>query len=77
MITLSSKKREVRILESGDSFGELALLDNGCKTTATVVAKSVCELSCIDKQQFWEILGKIKKKEVEDKLNFLQKIQLF
>jgi len=39
----------VRVLETGDSFGELALLDNLYKTTATVIAKTTCELSCLDR----------------------------
>jgi CRP-like cAMP-binding protein len=47
--TTQFEKREVRVLEEGDSFGELALLDNGYKTTATVFAKSVCELACLDR----------------------------
>lgn len=38
---------EVSRLGPGDSFGELALLESGVKTTATIIAKDYCELVCL------------------------------
>jgi CRP-like cAMP-binding protein len=42
---------KVNVLKSGDTFGELALL-NDSKTTATIVAKENCEFSCLNKNAY-------------------------
>lgn len=42
---------QVNVLKSGDTFGELALL-NDSKTTATIVAKENCEFSCLNKNAY-------------------------
>jgi len=44
---LSYKK--VAELRGGDTFGELALLSDSCKRTATVTALSDCHLGFIEK----------------------------
>lgn len=51
----------VRILSTGESFGEYSLLDAKYKTTATILTKSVCEFACLDRKQYWNILGRIKR----------------
>lgn len=48
--------KEVNILKSGASFGELALL-NDVKRTATIIAKEDCVFAVIDKQNYKSILG--------------------
>lgn len=48
---------EVRVLESGSSFGELALISNKPRA-ATVIAKEDTHLACLEKQDFDRILSK-------------------
>lgn len=55
------EKREVKVLTTGDTFGELALIDLRNRTTATIVTRQDCEFTCIDRKHYWEILGKIKR----------------
>ena len=47
---------EVRILESGAAFGELALMDSKPRA-ATIVCKEECYFAVLDKKPFKEILG--------------------
>ena len=57
---------------AGDTFGELSLIDSGSKTTATIVAKEECELACLDRNSYWEILGKIQQIELLEKISFIK-----
>jgi CRP-like cAMP-binding protein len=59
--SIQFERAEVKVLVQGESFGELSLLDFRNRTTATIVAKQVCEFSCLDRKQYWEILGRIKR----------------
>lgn len=68
------EEEEINVLQAGDSFGELALLDPDAKTIATVKAKDTTELACLDKEQFVKILGVINQAEMNDKMNFVRSI---
>ena len=47
---------EVKLLTAGDSFGELALLENKPRA-ATVICKENCHFATIEKQYFDQILS--------------------
>ncbi|CAD8061408.1 unnamed protein product [Paramecium sonneborni] len=66
--------QEIKTLEQGDSFGELALIKDNLKATATVTTKSDCEFGCLTRKQYIDILGKISKNLHHEKLVFLQTI---
>jgi CRP-like cAMP-binding protein len=41
---------EINVLNPGDTFGELSLLDSDSRTTANVDAKEDCEFACMDRK---------------------------
>lgn len=43
-VNILSNDQHVSTLSSGDYFGEVALVSDNCKTTATVVAKDYCDM---------------------------------
>lgn len=49
--------KEVNVLKAGNSFGELALLNDNAKRTATIIAKEDCILAIMEKHHFKTILG--------------------
>lgn len=63
---------EVNRLNPGDSFGELSLVESGAKTTATVITREPCEFACMDRDNYWEIMGKLRQDEIYDKINFMK-----
>jgi hypothetical protein len=68
---------EIKVLESGDSFGELALQDESSRTASCFAKGGDCELAYLEKRDFQQIVGDelIKKREL--KLNFLGTFQFF
>ncbi|XP_062267162.1 cGMP-dependent protein kinase 1 [Platichthys flesus] len=63
--------QELRTLTSGDVFGELAILYN-CKRTATVKAKTVVRLWCMERQTYRTIMTNKSKKKREQLMGFLK-----
>ncbi|XP_071398746.1 cGMP-dependent protein kinase 1, partial [Centroberyx affinis] len=63
--------RDLRTLTSGDVFGELAILYN-CKRTATVKAKTVVRLWCMERQTYRTIITNKSKKKREQLMGFLK-----
>ena len=49
--------KEVNILRAGNSFGELALLNDNAKRTATIICREDCVFAVMEKQHFKLILG--------------------
>ena len=47
---------EIKILGSGDSFGELALINNQARS-ATIISKLECKFAVLDKINFIKILS--------------------
>jgi len=47
---------EIKTLSAGESFGELALLDNK-KRAASIVCKENCDFAVLDKEDFKAILS--------------------
>ena len=44
------EKKEVKVLNIGETFGEISLIEEGSKTTAIVDTKEICEFACMDKK---------------------------
>lgn len=65
-----------KYLKDGDTFGELALIQNG-KRTATAVAIERSELFVLNGVTFREILKKINEIDLNEKLNLLKSNALF
>ncbi|KAL3831842.1 hypothetical protein ACJMK2_023541 [Sinanodonta woodiana] len=68
-------KTEV-ILKTGDSFGELALLQD-IRRTATISVRETCELLVVDKDTFARVCPNLFEKELEEKRDFLSHLELF
>nr|KAG5714351.1 hypothetical protein BaRGS_018568 [Batillaria attramentaria] len=64
------------ILGRGDSFGELALLQD-IRRTATISVRETCELLVVDKDVFAKVCPKIFEKELMEKQNFISRLPLF
>ncbi|XP_021943285.2 potassium/sodium hyperpolarization-activated cyclic nucleotide-gated channel 1 [Folsomia candida] len=67
-VNILSNDQHVSTLSSGDYFGEVALVSDNCKTTATVVAKDYCDMYRLERSDFFavfeghsEVLAQIKK----------------
>eukprot|EP00064_Thunnus_orientalis_P018487 superscaffoldBa00004279_g18586 len=63
--------RNLRTLTRGDVFGELAILYN-CKRTATVKAKTLVRLWCMERQTYRTIIANKSKKKREQLMGFLK-----
>ena len=61
----------VKVLGTGDEFGELALLNSESKAFATVITTMESEFACLDKINYVNILGKLKEQELLRKVEFL------
>ncbi|KAJ3606262.1 hypothetical protein NHX12_025782 [Muraenolepis orangiensis] len=70
-LVVTQAGRELRSLRCGDVFGELAILYN-CKRTATVRAKSVVRLWCMERLTYRTIMTNKSKKKREQLLGFLK-----
>ncbi|KAK3589034.1 hypothetical protein CHS0354_007982 [Potamilus streckersoni] len=68
-------KTEV-VLKTGDSFGELALLQD-IRRTATISVRETCELLVVDKDTFARVCPKLFEKELDEKRDFLSHLELF
>ncbi|KAM6915408.1 cGMP-dependent protein kinase 2 [Xenentodon cancila] len=63
--------QDLRTLSRGDVFGELAILYN-CKRTATVKAKTLVHLWCMERQTYRTIITNKSKKKREQLMGFLK-----
>ncbi|KAM6954618.1 cGMP-dependent protein kinase 1 [Aplochiton taeniatus] len=70
-LLVSQAGRDLRTLTCGDVFGELAILYN-CKRTATVKAKTVVRLWCMERNTYRTIVTNKSKKKREQLLGFLK-----
>lgn len=64
------------VLVRGDSFGELALLQD-IRRTATITCRETCEILVVDKETFAKVCPSIFQEELEEKEKFLSKLNLF
>jgi CRP-like cAMP-binding protein len=67
---------EVKILTTGDVFGELALL-NDKPRAATVTAKSKTLLGILSKESFHRLLAHHAERSINEKIDFLQSLPIF
>ena len=65
-----------KYLKDGDTFGELALIQNG-KRTATAITIEKCELFVLNGVTFREMLKKVNETDLNEKLNLLKSNALF
>ena len=65
-----------KYLKDGETFGELALIQNG-KRTATAVTIEKCEIFVLNGVTFREILKKINETDLNEKINLLKSNALF
>ncbi|KAK2883760.1 hypothetical protein Q8A67_017397 [Cirrhinus molitorella] len=70
-VKVTQAGRDLRTLNSGDVFGELAILYN-CKRTASVKAVTVVQLWCIERQTYRSIMTNKSKKKREQLMGFLK-----
>lgn len=64
--------------EAGDSFGELAIMDEKLKPRgATVIAKSSVVLATLDRKSYLELIGKHQRLEIEAKTDFMHAMSIF
>ncbi|KAI9199622.1 uncharacterized protein BJ171DRAFT_205291 [Polychytrium aggregatum] len=66
----------LNVLKTGDSFGELALLQN-VRRSATVITLMDTELLRVNKDDFLEVLRTESEKDLHEKVELLQSIPLF
>ncbi|XP_046583083.1 cyclic nucleotide-binding domain-containing protein 2-like [Haliotis rubra] len=64
------------VLTKGDSFGELALLQD-IRRTATIVVRETCELLVVEKNVFSHVCPRIFEIELEEKEQIMKKLHLF
>ena len=68
----------VATLQSGDTFGELALVGKGGELRqATVKAELDCHLLVIEKENYDRMLSDLHRNEMDEKSEFLRKVPIF
>lgn len=69
---------KINSLHAGQSFGELALLDDkNTRRTASVIAETTCNFLVLDKNNYRNILGFFENREVNKMIDFLCGTHLF
>jgi len=66
----------VKVLESGSSFGELALLNNKPRM-ASIKCETDSYLMYLDKNSFKSILGELEEEKLIKEMSFLSKFPFF
>ncbi|CAD8085891.1 unnamed protein product [Paramecium sonneborni] len=66
----------VRILNKGESFGELALLHKQPRL-ATIQCLNDCTFAVLDKQQFKHILQEEQQKQLDENIDYFSQIKIF
>ena len=74
---ISGQEVTVTKLFAGDSFGELALMMDMNRRSATVTTRDQCELLKVAKADYDFILKRVKAEELNEKVSFLGKIPIF
>ena len=67
---------EVAALGKGDSFGELALMQNKPRA-ATIGCTQDCHFAVLDKSDYLRILSKVHEQQLSQKIDFLQALPMF
>ena len=70
-------EERVATLYNGDSFGELALLQEGSVRSATVRAETDVEFLTISREDYNRILGAVTEEQLAEKINFLHALPAF
>ncbi|CAD8160515.1 unnamed protein product [Paramecium pentaurelia] len=71
-----SEMEAVRILNKGESFGELALLHKQPRL-ATIQCNTDCTFAVLDKQQFKHILQEEQQKQLDENIDYFSQIRIF
>ncbi|XP_072044800.1 uncharacterized protein [Amphiura filiformis] len=64
-------------LGPGSSFGELALIDEACLRTASIIANQLSDMIVIHRNLYNRMLKEAQKKDIEEKIDFINKHPLF
>jgi CRP-like cAMP-binding protein len=67
---------EVATLHTGQSFGDLCLLEDKTRA-ATIISKQKTRLLVLHKEEFTKILGRVQSDRLNEKINFFNDISLF
>ena len=67
----------VATLYGGDSFGELALLQEGNQRAASIVTRDDCEFLTIGRDDYNGILRDVSESAISEKVTFLKELSLF
>ena len=73
----TGENHEVAVLRNGDSFGELALMQEGNLRAASIIAKDDSEFLTIFRDDYSRILGAVSEHELADKVNLLRGLPAF
>ena len=73
----TGEDHEVAVLRNGDSFGELALMQEGNLRAASIIAKDDSEFLTIFRDDYSRILGAVSEHELADKVNLLRGLPAF
>lgn len=65
--------QEVKQVGKGESFGELALINNKPRA-ATAKCKTDTILASLDKESYSKVMAKIQQKKLNEKIDFLKEI---
>ncbi|EGR27328.1 hypothetical protein IMG5_197960 [Ichthyophthirius multifiliis] len=65
--------RRVKALETGSSFGELALLNNKPRL-ATIICESECHFATLEKKQFLQILKEKEEERINNEMGIFAKM---
>ena len=67
-VEIQQNSRKVKVLKSGDIFGEIALMKSDGIRMASAIARRDCMLLEVGKEEFFDILSKnlVLAKEIED-----------
>lgn len=76
--TQDFEMKKVAELETGKSFGELAIMEDAIKPrAATIIAKEDCYFGVLDRKTYKSILGKYHRLETFAKIHFLSEMPIF
>ena len=67
----------VALLQEGDGFGELALLQEQAERRATVTCSENCEFVVLHKRHYDSILRSENHRDLQEKVAFLRKVPVF
>jgi CRP-like cAMP-binding protein len=76
--SLDFEMKKVAELDTGKTFGELAIMEDAIKPrAATIIAKDDCYFATLDRKPYKAILGKYHRIETFSKITFLSSLPIY